>query len=115
MPLSQFLHIGSHAAAVLAPADKAVVGVGAALADSLASMGCEATLFCIHVDYLQTQKSAGVLSLKPRRLHTHVDFVLIGLAHPLSWICNITFDLAEDILHPPLAFVTSITIILLPL
>ena len=121
MPLSQFLHIGSHAAAVLAPADKAVVGVGAALAlmgsssDSLAGMGCGATLFCIHVDYLQTQKSAGVLSLKPRRLHTHVVFVLIGLAHPLSWIWNITFDLAEDILHPPLAFVTGITIILLPL
>ena len=89
MPLSQFLHIGSHAAAVLAPADKAVVGVGAALAlmgsssDSLAGMGCGATLFCIHVDYLQTQKSAGVLSLKPRRLHTHVDFVLIGLAYQL--------------------------------
>ena len=90
MPLGQLLHIGAHAASIPAPADGAVVGIRAALAlmggpsDSLAGMGCGVALFCIHFDYLlQTQKSAGDLSLKPRRLHTHVDFVLIGLAHQL--------------------------------
>lgn len=90
MPLSQLLHIGAHAASIPAPADKAVVGIRAALAlmggppDSLAGMGCGVVLLCIHVDYLlQTQKSAGVLSLKPRRLHAHVDFVLIELTHQL--------------------------------
>lgn len=82
-----------------------MMGVGATLAlmgglsDSLA-IGCGVVLLCIYVDYLlQTQKSAGVLSLEPRRLQTHVDFVLIGLAHPLSWIWNITLDLAADILQ----------------
>ncbi len=52
--------------------------------DSLAGMGCGIVLLCIHFDYLiQTQKSAGLLSLKPRRLHAHVNFVLIKLAHQL--------------------------------
>lgn len=88
MPLGQLLHIGAHAASIPAPANKAVMGIRAALAlmggppDSLTGMGRGIVLLCIHVDHLlQTQKSAGGFSLKPRRLHTHVDFVLIGLAH----------------------------------
>ena len=90
MPLGQLLYIGAHAASISAPANKAVMGIRAALAlmggppDSLTGMGCGIVLLCIHVDHLlQTQKSAGDLSLKPRRLHTHVDFVLIGLAYQL--------------------------------
>ena len=90
MPLGQLLHIGAHAASIPAPADEAVMGIRAALAlmggpsDSLAGMGRGIVLLCIHVDHLlQTQKNAGDLSLKSRRLHTHVDFVLIGLAHQL--------------------------------